>query len=80
MEKEPLYIMDIDYKQARKIAKKFARENGLELGSYAGRGKHDNAYRWHAENPENYGMIIGWPGYIFVDDLGVAIFDRGPFI
>lgn len=28
MEKEPLY-MDIDYKQARKIAKKFARENGL---------------------------------------------------
>ncbi len=44
------------------------------------RGKHDNAYRWHAENPENYGMIIGWPGYIFVDDLGVAMFDRGPFI
>lgn len=61
-------------KEARVIAKKFAKENHLTLGKYEDRGKSDGCFYFSASDPKLKGMYVGLPLHICVVGLTKSVY------
>lgn len=67
------YYDGVTFEQAEKIAKEYAKKEGLVMGTYEGSGVKapwvlGSNYSWAAWYPEYEGKIIGLPGHVVVDD------------
>ncbi|OXC13579.1 hypothetical protein AYP77_00510 [Lactobacillus crispatus] len=66
--------------QCKKVAAEYCKNEGYELGKYEGKnlkGQEIDGYCFEAFNPDDDGLIIGYPLHIVVDDIvGEAIETR----
>lgn len=72
------WIFGVSFEQAEKIAKEYAKKEGIILGKYEGSGIEDQwiagtNYSWEAYYPEEEGMIVGLPGHVIVEETCGAV-------
>lgn len=72
------WIFGVSFEQAEKIAKEYAKKEGITLGKYEGSGIEDQwiagtNYSWEAYYPEEEGMIVGLPGHVIVEETCGAV-------
>ena len=71
-------LTDVTFEQAEKIAKEYAKKEGIILGKYEGSGITaqwiaGSNYSWEAWYPEDEGAIIGLPGHVIVEDISGCV-------